>query len=275
MRGSARFRLLGWSAVFVVGIAGCAEPSAAPVIRAQVQDPAALQLLHRMFDAAGGWAAWQELQTVAFDMTVIAFNEAHQVADTFNETHWLRPHELTIRIEQSQRGRRLGYNAGALWARTTDGRPLTDAAVLAEGRFATLATHYWFGLPFKLADPGCVIRYAGEERAPEGRVFDKLEVTYAPGTGDTPQDWYVYYVDRETGLIGQILFTMTAEGHGGVMLLAEWLEHWPVGGMRLAHHRVFYRADHAGHRLSEPILEERLANVRVNPAVPEGWWSGP
>lgn len=77
-------------------------------------------------------------------------------------------------------------------------------------RFWALSGYYFEMIPFVFADPG--VRY---EKLPseelDGETYDMVKVSFEPGVGDA-DDYYVTYVDRETGLVRAVRYVVTFGG---------------------------------------------------------------
>ena len=78
-------------------------------------------------------------------------------------------------------------------------------------RFWSLTPYYFVGLPFVLADEG--INF--EELAPtelDGTEYTPIKVTYAAGTGDADQDYYVLYLDPATNQLRALNYIVSYPG---------------------------------------------------------------
>lgn len=78
-------------------------------------------------------------------------------------------------------------------------------------RFWSLTPYYFIGIPFVLGDPGVVLASEGEMDF-EGRTYDLVRVTFEPGTGDAPDDFYVVLIDRETRRVGGMRYVVSYPG---------------------------------------------------------------
>ncbi len=76
-----------------------------------------------------------------------------------------------------------------------------------KGEFALPRTHYITLLPFKFLDGGARIEYLGADSR-----YNKVLVTFPPGVGDTSEDRYWAFFDRETGRLQRVILTVTAYG---------------------------------------------------------------
>ncbi len=67
-------------------------------------------------------------------------------------------------------------------------------------RFDMFTWQYFFALPFKLTDPGT--NWEGLESVEmDGNTYDLGKLSFGDNIGDAPDDWYVVYQERETGLL--------------------------------------------------------------------------
>ena len=75
-------------------------------------------------------------------------------------------------------------------------------------RFWATTGYYFESIPFVLADPG--VRY---EKMPDedldGIAHEMVKTSYDDGVGDSPGDTYTLYVNKETGLVDAIRYTVT------------------------------------------------------------------
>ena len=75
-------------------------------------------------------------------------------------------------------------------------------------RFYALTPFYFFGLPFLFADPGVNLESLGTKEL-NGKEYNVVKATYDPGIGDTPDDDYVAYLDKETNQIEVLHYIVT------------------------------------------------------------------
>ncbi len=75
-------------------------------------------------------------------------------------------------------------------------------------RFHLLTWPYFAALPMKLRDPGIRLE-AQAERALLGKKHAVARLTFDPGVGDTPDDWYVLYADPTSGRLAAAAYIVT------------------------------------------------------------------
>jgi len=78
---------------------------------------------------------------------------------------------------------------------------LCPANAEAKGaRFDMFTWQYFFALPFKLTDPGTNWESL-ESVEMNDNTYDVGKLSFGENIGDAPDDWYVVYQERETGLL--------------------------------------------------------------------------
>ena len=84
---------------------------------------------------------------------------------------------------------KIGFDGEHVW--------ITDPEALGmPARFYAATPFYFFGLPFLFADPGCKQEFLGSKTL-DGKEYDVVKFFYEAGIGDTPDDNYVAYLDKE------------------------------------------------------------------------------
>ncbi len=178
------------------------ENSAAPGFLAAESDPQAILITDQVMQAMGGRAAWDDVDTLAWNffgirdlvwskqsgdvtitnptenstLTINVFNETGTAK--YNDQEITHPDSLKIEMEKAMN----------IW--------INDS--------------YWLAMPYKLKDTGVKLKYLGEENTAEDQPADKLELTFFE-TGNTPGNKYHVYVDKKTRLVSQWDFFRKAD----------------------------------------------------------------
>jgi hypothetical protein len=134
-----------------------------------------------------------------------------------------------------------GYDGQESWA-TLDGKLMEDPQALRMADFLRKTNYYWFTMMFKLLDPGAAYAYKGT-KAGDGIEYDLIEITFNEGVGDA-QDIYVLYINPETRLVDQFLFTVMDFGRQDPLLMK--VEYEEVAGVKLPSKRRYVPADWEG-----------------------------
>ena len=145
--------------------------------------------------AHGGGAKWQSFFVVEYDCT---FKNAKGIKvdhQLFN----LRTRDGLITADAYT----LGSDKGEVWI-----KPALDALGGTPPRFYMWTPFYFFGMPFVFADPGTTHQSLGKKIF-QGQEYDAAKVTFKPGTGDSPDDYYIAYVDPVSGRLKLAVYVVT------------------------------------------------------------------
>lgn len=151
--------------------------------------------LDRCLDAHGGLATWKGFGTVEYDQTWISAKggkKDHQLFDLQSRDGLITSDHYT-----------LGTSKGEVWI-----KPALDALGGMPPRFYMWTPFYFFSMPFVFADPGAMRESLGK-RIFQGQEYDAVKIAFKKGTGDTPDDFYVGYVDPKTGLLKLASYIVT------------------------------------------------------------------
>ncbi len=249
---------------------GCARSAPVPEPPAHLRDSPAGQVLLRAIEAHGGWRAWTAAGAAEFDWE--ARHGTGGEAKVTRARVKLDLHGGRVRLEDVESAVVQAWDGSEAWTEPA------DAPLDAPARFVTRTEHFWFCLPWKLADPGVRLeRLEDEER--DGKRFERVRATYEPGVGDSPQDWYIYYFNAESALLEMVVFTVTffgpAEGEGGFTpYYGEWGEYVESGGLKIASLRRFAAWNEGKPAAFE--FQDRLLDVRVSDrALPDSTFARP
>ena len=77
--------------------------------------------------------------------------------------------------------------------------------LLINGKSMWINDSYWLVMPYKLKDSGVTLTYAGADTTQAGKPADMLQLTFN-GVGETPDNKYIVYVDKDRQLITQWAF---------------------------------------------------------------------
>ncbi len=153
-----------------------------------------------------------------------------------------------------------GYNGSESWM-TIDGKLVEDNPQMAKFcDFLRKTNYYWFTMMFKLLDPGLHYEYGGTKNV-DGTDYDLVKITFGEEIGDV-QDTYVLYINPETKLVDQFLFTVMdfsmAEPH---LMQVEYEE---VQGIKLPAKRKYVRANWDGEPQNDEWTAEISTNIKFN-----------
>lgn len=232
-------------------------------------DERAQEIVDRTLEVHG-LDAWRELQDVHFRERRVRFANSSDGRESVSERDiYLKRNtdgRLMVRIEaEGGRLERLGpdgfphggplegkvvmgYDGENYWE-YFNGERVTDPEALRSTRFVVDAWSYWFCVPFILADDGVLLRYAGEDTL-DGAPVHLVEVTFEPGTGENPDDRYMYYINRDTFMVENLRYWLRNRDRHREFRMREYI---PVGGflhdtLRLYHN---HQGEHDGFKEME------------------------
>ena len=164
------------------------------------------QRVLQAIDAHGGLEAWYSAPTSSYswEYSNLGANmrfKSHLVAN--NETRQIYHRILTLGTpeEVEEVDARMAWDGQDAWISPAD-------IEQPNPRFWAATGYYFESIPFILADPG--VNFALQEPADlDGVPRDRVMAYYNAGVGDTPGDTYTLYINRDTGLVDAVLYTVT------------------------------------------------------------------
>jgi hypothetical protein len=160
-------------------------------------DPEAIQIADRVMEAMGGRNAWDNTRHIRWNF----FGSRTLYWDKWSG-------DVRIEIPSSQTRILLNINdeTGRVWRDGTEmTRPDSVARYVRQGKAIWINDSYWLTMPFKLKDSGVTLTWLGEGETEDGRPADVLELRFRE-VGNTPDNKYNVWVDRESNLVTQWAF---------------------------------------------------------------------
>ena len=146
-------------------------------------------------DAHGGYEKWRAAAGVSYDLTwrsTKGDRHDHELFDLHTRDGLITSAQYT-----------LGRDGGQVWI-----KPGLDALGGTPPRFYMGTPFYFFGMPFVFADQGSKQESLGTKSF-RGHDYDVLKITFARGTGDTPDDYYLAYVDPDSEQLKLAIYVVT------------------------------------------------------------------
>lgn len=120
-----------------------------------------------------------------------------------------------------------------------NGEEVTDAAkldtLMDQAESIWINDSYWLVMPYKLKDSGVALQYMGQDTTADGTIADVLQLTFAE-VGNTPQNKYLVYIDREERLISQWAYFPTADADAPA-IVTPWKGYRPYNDILLSDDR--------------------------------------
>lgn len=248
--------------------AGCAGGSPGPADAAA--DPGEVladSLVGAWLEAAGGMDAWRDLASARFTVTTVWFDSAGDIRR-------MRPRRVEFRKRAGHEQARIErpeaeglyvqtFTGEESWATLND-RPLpADHAATEETEYVGRDVVYWFGLPYKLFDPG--VRRNG--RALEEGGYE-VRVTFGDDVGAHPGDRYFYYFLDDDPFPEEVHYIEQGRGEESRNRTV-WRGFGRVGDFRYVVARTWLDS------LSNPTRELRIDDVHLNPALSDSLFAPP
>jgi hypothetical protein len=229
---------------------GLLSASPLPAATPLASDPKALAVADEVMAALGGMDAWRATRYLRFDFAVEREGKT-LVSRAHTWDKWTGRYRLEGKDKE---GRsfvsvlNLNSKAGSSWR---EGKRLTgeEEKKQLENAHATWVNDtYWLLMPYKLADQGVRLGYAGTETG-DGAEWDKLLLSF-DNVGLTPKDRYWVWVNKKTRLVDRWDYIL--DGGPGPATTFLWKGWRAYGAIQLAPERVDPKK---GTRIFFPVLE--------------------
>lgn len=227
---------------------------------AAVASPAFGQL-DRCLEAHGGLTKWRNFSGVEYDLTwksAKGERKDHQLFDLQSRSGLITSDKYA-----------LGSSGGEVWV-----KPGLDALGGIPPRFYMGTPFYFFGMPFVFGDPGATQESLGKKKF-QGEDYDAVKITFAKGAGDTPDDYYVAYIDPVTEHLKMVYYVVTypAMRKGRPISQLEphaiVFEDWQtVDGLLVPKSAPFYKWTGDGIK-GEPLGRLEFSNVHFSKQAPD------
>ncbi|WP_034921474.1 hypothetical protein [Gillisia sp. CAL575] len=138
-------------------------------------------------ESAHNKTAWNKNKAVSFDISLTFGGQERlngKITSLTNSTK--------VRVDKNN-NTQLIYDGNEVYLCPADAEP-------KGARFDMFTWQYFFAIPFKLTDPGTNWETL-ESVEMNGNKFDVGRLSFGENIGDAPDDWYVIYQERETGLL--------------------------------------------------------------------------
>jgi len=217
--------------------------------------------IDRSVQAHGSLAKWKSYGAVEFDLA----SENKRGTKSDHQLFNLRSRDGLITADAYT----IGASKGEVWA-----KPGLDALGGTPPRFYMWTPFYFFAMPFVFADPGATQESLGKKTF-AGQEYDAIKITFKAGTGDSPDDYYVAYIDSGSGRLKLASYVVTypavikgkpleqLEPHA--ILFDEWQE---VGGLTVPKRAAYFNWKNENID-GEALGTMSFSNVRFSTVAPE------
>lgn len=180
----------------MIAVTACGAPGHSD----RSEDPAvalADSLVMTWIDAVGGEDAWNDVRTARYTVTTVWFDSTGAISR-------MRPRRVELRKASAGEQSRIErpeaeglyvqvFDGSRAWATLNDAPLPSDHPAAAESEYVGRDVFYWFGIPYKLLDPGVNRRAV----ALDGGGYE-LQISFGDTIGAHPGDRYFYYFMDDT-----------------------------------------------------------------------------
>jgi len=160
-------------------------------------DQQAIDIADQVMKAMGGRKSWDETRYISWN-----FFGSRKL--------WWDKWTGDVRVESLRSDLKILVNINNL-----SGKVYKDSAeytnvdsldyFLNRGKSMWINDAYWLVMPYKLKDSGVTLRYLQEDTTQVGKLSDVLQLSFK-NTGDTPENRYEIWVDKQSSLVTQWAF---------------------------------------------------------------------
>lgn len=161
-------------------------------------------IVWKAMEAHGGLANWYSKGPIAFhfDYKPLDGSTQHNTYQTVDMWRNTARHQ-----HYDDRTQEFGWDGSKAWEKTTD-----STAFEYNLRFWALTPYYFLAQPFVLDGEGVILEQL-EDKEYKEKTYDVIKVSFAEGTGDAPDDYYVLYFGKEDHKLGVIRYIVSYPGY--------------------------------------------------------------
>jgi len=230
------------------------------------------QLVAEMMDALGGKQNFYNLGSVTYDYEYQDPNSGlhFKGKEAYMFDGELSRADFKIHTMLAPKGGQVteGYDGKNFWVNIDDQEVETEQA-LGFARFLRKTNYYWFTMFFKLLDEGVNQEFIGTKQL-NGQNYNLVKITFGDAVGDA-QDTYVLYINAETKLVDQFLFTITAFGVTEPKLMRFTYE--TINGIKIPTDRNYIDADWDGNIKGEKAAITTWKNIEFGGVTDKSYFS--
>lgn len=153
-----------------------------------------------------------------------------------------------------------GYNGKKFWLKH-NGNNIQDSIRLKRVAFNRPTNFYWFAMFQKLMDPGLSYEYIGEQ-AINNTPYDVVKITFN-SNNNKPTDIYQLYINKNTLLVDQFLFTVADFGVMDEPYLMT-LKYEQIGDMLIPTQRLYKKSNWKADVSDEPWIKVNWTNIKFD-----------
>ena len=153
-----------------------------------------------------------------------------------------------------------GYDGKEYWLKHK-GEILNDSTRLKRVAFNRPTNFYWFAMFQKLLDPGLNYEYLGEKTIDQ-KEYDIVKITF-DATDEKPTDVYQLYINKDTSMVDQFLFSVVDFGVMETPYLMH-LQYEKVDGLLIPTKRLYKKSTWEAEVNEEPWIKVTWTDIKFN-----------
>ncbi|NRD24041.1 hypothetical protein HNV10_12345 [Winogradskyella litoriviva] len=153
-----------------------------------------------------------------------------------------------------------GWDGNQYWLKH-NGNVLNNEAYLKRVAFNRPTNFYWFAMFQKLLDPGLTYEYLGEKTI-NGKDYEIVKISFISET-DKPTDIYQLYINKETNLVDQFLFTVADFGKMEIPFLMQ-MEYENIDGILIPTKRKYKPSNWEAEVTDQPWINVNWTDIKFN-----------
>jgi len=236
------------SLLFVLLLSGCSHIPMVPTetwtgkvkswtgkVKSHLNESEGGRLLAQSMDAHGGLENWLNAGVLEFRWTYhMSDMGPDKIVDTLQQVD---PSTLKAAHQVPGTDTTFGWDGTEAWISPP------DAEFPTPPRFWALTPYYFVGIPFVFGDVNARFQLL-EDIEFQGKLYNQVKVTYLPGSGDAPDDYYIILIQPESKLVAGARYIVTsplvAKGGPPVEKLITLEAYAKYGGLLIpTYHRTF------------------------------------
>ncbi|MGB5417816.1 hypothetical protein [Algibacter sp.] len=152
-----------------------------------------------------------------------------------------------------------GYNGKDFWVKL-NGQEISDNSAIQSAAFTRKTNFYWLTMMQKLLDPGINYEYLEQDNI-DGKLYHIVKITFNTAD-DVTSDTYQLYINPETHLVDQFLFTVVSKNVTDPILMR--VKYEKVEGILLTTYRKYTKSDWEANVLNDAWIEEITKDIKFN-----------
>lgn len=204
-------------------------------------DTKAGEVVRKAIDFAGGWEAWKSKKNLSFYKNITQVDSTGEIIKHVRQLHRYNLGDqfkanMTWSVDSVNY---LIINDGQEARKYENGKELTDKKSKNEAWNSSFGSHYVFGMPYKLTDPGVTLSYEGIDEKVLSKPVHSVKVEYAEDAGSSGgmHTWWYYFDKNNYDLAGFFL------DYGNGYSLTTYETFLQVGEHRIHNKRFSYASN--------------------------------